>query len=367
MTDQVFYPSTLQTMTLEDLATRVAADAKARRDFITDSRKITLLPYETSDGGGNGPGAEMHIDGVGEFPVLNHAHNQLAGILNFPRKFYDRTMAAYPAEWGQMTNAILRREPTKRMVRTLHGNARAVLSDRYRALDNYELVQAVLPILGQIPDVQFPRMNVTDTRLYITAVSPNVTGEVVPGDVVQAGVRIQNSEVGNGALAVYPVIWRGVCSNGMVRESFGERKYHIGGRAEDSDHAFEVFSDETRQLADAAFFAKIGDVVRAAVSDTLFSQIVDQLRNAADQHIQGDPVAAVQEVANTFDMTDTEQGGVMRHLIEGGDLSMWGVINAITRTAQDTSDFDRAMDLERAGGRMMELPAKDWTRIATAA
>lgn len=355
-------PTQLQSLTLEEVAKRAEADANARRDFIADSRKLTVIPGGTEDGGG----AELHIDGQGEFPILNHAHGQIATKVGYPRKFYDRTLAEYPTEWSNLTNAILRGDPKKTMVRTLNGNARAMLSSSYRPLDNFELLRSTLPILAQIPDVQFPRMNITDTRMYITAVSPNVTGEVVPGDVVQAGVRIQNSEVGNGSLAVFPVIWRGVCSNGLVRESFGERKYHIGGRAEDNDNAFEVFSDETQQLADAAFFAKVGDIVRAAVSDHLFGQIVDQLRNAADQHIEGNPVDAVQEVANTFDMTDGEQGDVMRHLIEGGDLSMWGMINAITRTAQDTDDFDRAMDLERAGGRVVELPAPEWRRIATA-
>jgi hypothetical protein len=35
------------------------------------------------------------------------------------------------------------------MLRTLDGQVRAVLSDRYRRLDNFDLAESVLPILQQ--------------------------------------------------------------------------------------------------------------------------------------------------------------------------------------------------------------------------
>ena len=40
------------------------------------------------------------------------------------------------------------------MVRTLDGNARAFLSDRYRRLDNYDLLAHVLPMLRELPDAR---------------------------------------------------------------------------------------------------------------------------------------------------------------------------------------------------------------------
>ena len=38
--------------------------------------------------------------------------------------------------------------------------------------------------------------------------------------------------------------------------------------------------------------------------------------------------------------------------------------NAITRTSQDLDDYDRATDLERLGGQIIELEQKDWAVIA---
>jgi hypothetical protein len=57
----------------------------------------------------------------------------------------------------------------------------------------------------------------------------------------------------------------------------------------------------------------------------------------------------------------------MRHLIEGGDLSKYGLHSAITRAAQDVESYDRASDLERVGGQVIELGRGEWKVLAEAA
>ena len=51
--------------------------------------------------------------------------------------------------------------------------------------------------------------------------------DVVPGDTVQGGVIISNSEVGLGAVSVQPLLYRLVCTNGMVVNDLGERRTHF--------------------------------------------------------------------------------------------------------------------------------------------
>ena len=58
---------------------------------------------------------------------------------------------------------------------------------------------------------------------------------------------------------------------------------------------------------------------------------------------------------------------MLRYLIEGGDLSQFGLHNAVTRMSQDVEDYDRASDLERVGGKIIELSATEWKTIAEAA
>ncbi len=59
---------------------------------------------------------------------------------------------------------------------------------------------------------------------------------------------------------------------------------------------------------------------------------------------------------------------INKHLIEGGDLSRFGLANAVTRAAQDDEiDYDQASNMERMGGQLIELPQGEWRTLALAA
>ncbi len=91
------------------------------------------------------------------------------------------------------------------------------MSDRFLRLDNFELAQAVLPVLGEMGEgVQIVSSEMTQTRMYIKAINRRLELEVNKGDVVQAGICISNSEVGLGSLKVEPLVYRLVCLNGCA-------------------------------------------------------------------------------------------------------------------------------------------------------
>ena len=59
---------------------------------------------------------------------------------------------------------------------------------------------------------------------------------------------------------------------------------------------------------------------------------------------------------------DDEKDAILEHFVSGGDLSKFGLLNAVTRTAQDVESYDRAIELERIGGRILELAPTEWTQ-----
>jgi len=59
--------------------------------------------------------------------------------------------------------------------------------------------------------------------------------------------------------------------------------------------------------------------------------------------------------------------GVLWHLISRGDLTGYGVVNAVTGYSQEVEKYDRATDLEALGGRLIELQPREWKEIAEAA
>ena len=83
------------------------------------------------------------------------------------------------------------------------------------------------------------------SKRYIKAVNPRLQAEVSPDDIVQAGVIISNSEVGLGSVSIQPLIYRLVCSNGMVVNEAAARRNHVG-RVTDSEENFSVYSSSNK-------------------------------------------------------------------------------------------------------------------------
>jgi len=253
------------------------------------------------------------------------------------------------------------------MVRTLDGGARAFLSDRFQPFDNDLIASAALETLQEVaPGMVIRSADLTPTKLYIKASFPTVQREVKKGDVVESGVLISNSEVGAGAVDVAPFSTRLVCLNGMKHTAFGARRNHVGRVVGGQDGA-EIFQSDTLRADVRAFLLRLRDVIKATVDPVQFAAIVEQMAESAGQRIEGDVVKVVDVTAKRLALSDGEKSGVLRHLIEGGDLSRWGLANAITRAAADCEDYDRASDLEAFGGRVVEMPQASWREIAVAA
>jgi hypothetical protein len=191
--------------------------------------------------------------------------------------------------------------------------------------------------------------------------------EVAPGDIVQAGIVITNSEVGCGTLSVQPLIYRLVCKNGLIASDHALRKTHVGRALATEAESVNVFRDDTLAADDRAFFLKVRDVVEAAVSEATFRQVAQKLQKTRDIRLTGDPVKSVEVLANRYTLNDTERAGVLRHLIVEGDLSAYGLVNAVTHFSQDVDDYDRATELEALGGKLIELAPGDWKEVAHAA
>ena len=153
-------------------------------------------------------------------------------------------------------NAWFRHSPSKRLLRTMDGTARAFLSNRYRRIDNYEIATAVLPIMGQMEGARFESGQITDSSMYLKAVNMRLKAEVVPGDIAQAGGIVSNSETSMGAVSIHTLIYRLVCSNGMIINDAQTRCNHAG-RVNELDESLQFYSEQTLAVDDRAFILKV--------------------------------------------------------------------------------------------------------------
>lgn len=367
-----------QGLEMKDLAREVYRQAEAKRDFVAPVEQIVVDVLKNVDM--DRSGLLMSLQGIDIPPleVTDCAHRQIGGAFQIPWQYYDRMLKDSPDLLAQNVNYWLQHNPaTKKMVRTLDGKARAFLFDRYRTLDNEGLLEAIFPALHR-HDMEIKSCDITDTYLYIKVVDPSLEASVgrgkrKKGDILNGGLVISNSEVGHGALAVKPMIYRCVCDNGMITmvnlpKDHKVYKYHSGAKITNGGEeiAREFMSDETKRATDEALFMQAADLVDAACEGKIFKEQMKAIKAAAGEKITGDPEKVVEVTAKQFNLTESERGGVLRHLIDDGDLSRWGMINAITRQSQDVENYDRATELERTGGKLLEMSNAAWSFIAEA-
>jgi hypothetical protein len=347
---------------LVELATEVERQNEVKADYVVQSQALSVQTNEA--------GTQMALGSVvNGLTMMDQAHRQVATHLQIPQAYYDRLRSGHTQLLDTSINTLFQARETKerRMVRSLDGQARALLSDRYRRLDNYDLLEVLLPELADVPGLQLASCEVTDSRLYIQATTPRVQMDVKVGDTVQAGILITNSETGLGSLSVQPLSFRLVCTNGMVHNDFGQRRNHVGKAWEIWDsQAAEIFADDTLKAQDVAFYKTVRDTVRGSLSEAILGKIVAKMQEADTARIEGDPVKAVEVLAKKSTLNDKERAGVLRHLVEGGSLSMWGLANAVTRHSTEVESYDRAVELEALGGNIISLPRSEWREIATA-
>lgn len=352
-----------EALPLGDLAAKLRQQEEAKLDHIVDTRRVGFFPA-----GGDGAYA-LTIDGIeGELAVSNVAHEQIAGRIKIPRKYYDRMRYDAPELLQSNVSHWFISEPEKRMFRTLDTDLRAVLSDRYLRLDNSNLMRRLMPVLQDFSGLEIFTTALTPERMYLRATLPRLQADVKVGDTVQAGVEISNSEVGRGALQVRPFILRLACLNGMVsKHSLGVfRRYHIG-RQQEEGLQLNTYRDETLRAIEDAIYAEATDLVRASLSDATFQQIVSGLQDLANTDQITAPVAAVQTLANRLDLSDEEGDRMLNFLAAGGDLTQWGAINALTETAKHAVTFGRLVELEEKAGELAEMGAREWAQVAVPA
>ena len=378
---------------LADVLSELQRQNKMKRDYIAPAKAFRLEDDgETFTLKRNDGTEEM-------FNTTNLFHRQIGSTLEIPAKYYDQMRKRKPELLARNVNAWFGDREQNYMIRSIRSFssmryeedssngrtagdispqnpsvaravarenlsvARALLSNRYRLIDNMEIATDVLPLFAGQADMEVVSSAVTESHLFIKVVNHRLEQEVKPGDVVQAGVVISNSEVGLGAVSVQPLVYRLVCSNGLIASDFGERRTHIGRTMEAADEKYSIYSDETREAEDKLLLLKLRDATKATLEEARFAMIVDKLRDSTEARITGHVQDVIELTGKTYGLNQGEQESILDYLIAGGDLSLYGLSNAVTRASQDSDSYDRATALESIGWQVITMPHSQWREI----
>jgi hypothetical protein len=166
-------------------------------------------------------------------------------------------------------------------------------------------------------------------RLFARSILPAVK-EVRAKDRVQGGVALRMS--GREAW-VHPYVFRQICSNGAIMAQATETRHvaEIGARGPE-----EVLT-ELRQA------------IQTCACPEAFTVASQQMRSSQDA--RADMMLSLMPLLSR--LPGTIVTAVLQRFFEDGDPSSFGLANAITATARDTSDPEMRWRLEELGGGVL--------------
>jgi hypothetical protein len=358
-------------LSLTELAAEIERREHSKRDFLASTSAMDVAVGDK--------GVELVLPETGAYALNAVAEDQVASHTGIPAKYFDRMRAEAPELLATNIKAWFDKYPTSRMVRTLDGGTRAFLSNGYRPLENIDLCEAILPVLLDM-NLHIMSCEVTERRLYIKAVDERILRDVPKGrklgdgshvfyDTCAPAIIVSNSEVGLGMLSVDSGVYTRQCTNMASIADGGMKRRHLGARNSltDGEEIQHLLTDDTKKATDRAVWMQVRDVVKAAFDEARFDATIKKIAATAEQPIKGDPVKVVEMTAKRFGLSQDIGTSILRHLIEGADLSRYGLHAAVTRSAEDVASYDLASDMERIGGKIIELPKSEWQSLAEAA
>jgi hypothetical protein len=225
------------------------------------------------------------------------------------------------------------------LLRAKNDICRAVLSDRYSTLDNKYVVETVNDSLfsaNESDSVKVKEYYLSDRSFHLRVIFPGMTMNMGTGknpDPVTAGIHIINSEVGFSSLMVETLLYRQVCSNGLVVRVGGEiilSQRHIFLEPEEMQHRLVIAMNKAIDLADSTMitFKKAKTVPVKSPLD-----LIDKL--AKDQKYSQE---FTDNIKNSWNKEPQE--------------TVYAIVNALTDSAK-VLPFDKRLEVETFAGDWM--------------
>jgi len=206
---------------------------------------------------------------------------------------------------------------------------RAVFTDRYKALDNTD----VLRKMGAYGFEAATEMHLTlDANMMVVKVPDYSRAFEVNTDKMVPGIAVSNSEVGVLAFSIEAYFYRLVCTNGLISKTQVASKFrHV------SLKALEEFNGILSQVVHESQFNQSNLAISAGV----------EVEN---------PLATIGSFNRRFLLSKKEGEAVERAWQFESGQTMFNVINAYTRGAQERElSNEEANKLERVGGQILSL------------
>ena len=367
-------------ITLSELAEELKADNAKKYDIVIPSSKIKMVDgqlivsnEELEDGLANVLAESGIVQAnILTLDVMDTAHGNISDKLGIPKKYYDRMLTHTPL-LDENVNYWLERAKKNFFLRNFvdtaekSGICRAMLSDRFKVIDNFDVLMAALEAVKESGvNLQIQDCDITDKRMYIRFVAPDVevdspellksyrvpNGSEDQGRTsIVSGFVISNSEIGHGQFSISPRAVVLACKNGMVFKDDSYKKTHLGGQM-DAFSQIE-WSEDTRQLNMNLIISQVKDAIKTYISEDYFTRKIQQLEEVGKKKLEH-PFEVVKNVSKSLSISEDKQADLLNYFTQGADTTAFGVCQALTYLGQVCEDADLQFELEKEAVSMLE-------------
>ena len=281
---------------------------------------------------------KLQIQREQSFTITNSCNDQIADRLDVPVKYYRRMLYEASDLLADNVNFWLKRIEKDYFLRALGDSVRAFLSDRYRVIDHLDVLHCFLNEL-QAHEADIEDCFLSETEMNIKVKSGKLKDFIRhKDDRIVGGLFLTNSETGHKALRIEPRLFRVQCSNGMIIEEFKTRQIHLGNGNENSDEL--VYLSIRRSIRE--LFNRFGEIIQSIRETTEI-----MIRN---------PQKVIKNVVEHYGLSESQRENILIAFGAEPERDKYGIANAITRAAKGEESWEKSVELERIGGKLIVLP-----------
>ena len=329
---------------IKEMLQKVNDDAQYKKDFVVNLKALTVKESVRTF-----PAVQV-LEKDEALQLTDHSLNQLCGRLEIGTLYINKCLPVSQSLVAHNLNFwISNNKDRDLMLRTYENfdkskNVRAVLSNRYKMIDAHHVLN---PALSKIMDLgaEFKYSHYDGDRLNVTATLPKLEGAVQKDDIVQGGITITNSEIGNGGLLIQPFLYRLVCTNGMVVPSILNRFYQ--------KHLGKVLIDLERDTQAIKIIHKMKKQLELVNDPKVFQENLQKLKDAEKVKTNSTKIV---KLFKSHSVSDSEKAEIYAKLNRNisepyFETDHYSLANAITNYANsDDISEDRSRFLQELGG-----------------
>jgi hypothetical protein len=358
---------------LPQLAEKLQSQNVQKADFVVPAHLISMkegrIIFPFDEIGQVLAQAGIKTDSNLSLEIMDVFHGGVCDKLGIPRNYYNKMVGAHDMLRDANVNHWLQNVGGNIMVRTFvdratnTGYARALLSDRYELIDNYDVLIAALTAIRETGlNVEVEVADITERKMYVRFVCPDIQIQApelmknyrnpvngIMGDGIVLGFVLANSEVGQGQFSIAPLAKIFTCNNRMNFLSDAYQRTHLGARKEVSSI---TWSQETKTKTLELVCSQVKDAIKYFATADYLSGKVQKLVDA-NKPIQN-PADTIRIVSKEINFTEAQEKLVLDYFIKSGDMTSFGVVQAVTYHAHADNGADARYDIESLSENLIE-------------